>query len=294
MDANSPGLIECTLPNWMGLIYKIPRDTLGKAKDILYLYQTGIYFLFGESEAGEPMVYIGKGDVLRNGRGVIRCIREHRRNGSREHWDEAIVLTTANNSLRTADVTYLENRFCRMANAAGRYRVNKNFSPLPITEKRKFELERVIELTKLVVSSLGYKVFEPIDGEPEIAEFLYFKTASAEAKGKRTEEGFIVLAGSRIALKLQKSCSETVRRARKKHANKIDENGVLLEDIVFASPSGASSFIGGSCSNGSLMWRNEAGKTLKELDNKPIRRRLQNILPKPDLMELRKIDAMRK
>ncbi|RFT26114.1 methionine sulfoxide reductase, partial [Gardnerella vaginalis] len=35
------GLIKCTLANWTGLAYKIPRTLLAQAKHIDFLNQTG-------------------------------------------------------------------------------------------------------------------------------------------------------------------------------------------------------------------------------------------------------------
>jgi len=48
MDGHAQGRIKCTLANWTGIAYKIPRTMLDKARDITYLEQTGIYFLSGQ------------------------------------------------------------------------------------------------------------------------------------------------------------------------------------------------------------------------------------------------------
>ena len=44
MDGNPTGRIKCSLANWTGLAYKIPRAMLDKAKDIDALNQTGICY----------------------------------------------------------------------------------------------------------------------------------------------------------------------------------------------------------------------------------------------------------
>ena len=64
MDGHAQGRIKCTLANWTGIAYKIPRTMLDKARDITYLEQTGIYFLFGTMEdSGDPVVYVGQAGV---------------------------------------------------------------------------------------------------------------------------------------------------------------------------------------------------------------------------------------
>lgn len=41
---------------------------------------------------------------------------------------------------------------------------------------------------------------------------------------------------------------------------------MLVEDILFNTPSGAASFACGSSANGNVEWKNSQGVTLKELD----------------------------
>lgn len=50
MDGDPSGRIKCTLTNWTGIAYKIPRTELEKCKDLSVLKQSGVYFLFGTSD----------------------------------------------------------------------------------------------------------------------------------------------------------------------------------------------------------------------------------------------------
>lgn len=60
MDGSVNGRIKCTLANWTGLAFKIPRTSLEECKSRDELKQTGIYFLFGRDEAtNKGIVYIG-------------------------------------------------------------------------------------------------------------------------------------------------------------------------------------------------------------------------------------------
>ena len=45
MDGDVNGRIKCTLANWTGLAFKIPRTSLDVCKDRPELKQTGVYFL---------------------------------------------------------------------------------------------------------------------------------------------------------------------------------------------------------------------------------------------------------
>ena len=46
MDGDANGRIKCSLANWTGVAYKIPRTLLEKARSIDALKQTGVYLLF--------------------------------------------------------------------------------------------------------------------------------------------------------------------------------------------------------------------------------------------------------
>ena len=53
MDGDASGRIKCSLVNWTGVAYKIPRIELNKCKDRADLKQSGVYFLFGKSDETE-------------------------------------------------------------------------------------------------------------------------------------------------------------------------------------------------------------------------------------------------
>lgn len=277
MDGVAGGRIKCTLANWTGIAYKIPRTMLDRAKSITYLDQTGVYFLFGYSDdEGEPLVYIGQAGIRKNGKGILCRLDEHRRETKEYYWTDAIAFTTSNNSFGPTEISYLENRFCNMAIEANRYTVKNSNDPNPgnVTEEKESELEEFISYAKLVMGALGYKIFEPLvapdnkisteeisDDEP----LLYFKTKKVEAKGKRTSEGFVVFAGSNIVPELAKSCPENAIRLRGKYAEKIEKDKLKI-DLLFTSPSAAASFICGYSVSGNNVWKDETGRTLKEIE----------------------------
>jgi hypothetical protein len=50
--------------------------------------------------------------------------------------------------------------------------------------------------------------------------------------------------------------------------NFVDENGIVLKDCSFNSPSTAAQFVTGSSRNGYLVWKTKDGKKLKDIISK--------------------------
>ena len=267
------------------MAYKLPRTELELCKDLEILKQSGVYFLFGTSDdTGENVVYIGQAGARKNGEGLLYRLQEHRRNPDKEYWTEAVVFTTSNNSFGPTEISCLENRFCKMAIDANRYLVKNGNDPTPgnLTEEKESELEEFIDYAKIIMGTFGHKVFESltqgkmdssnfgIEATADVGLLLHLKRKSRksglviEAVCRQTNEGFVVLKGSRIETIDSGSIPPGILTSRKKA--KIDENGFLLEDILFRSPSYAAAFVIGGHTNGLTDWRTVDGKTLKEME----------------------------
>lgn len=283
MDGNASGRMKCTLANWTGIAYKIPRTELDKCKERDDLKQSGVYFLFGTSEqTGDNMVYIGQAGARKNGEGILYRLYEHKRNPDKDYWTEAVVFTTSNNSFGPTEISYLENRFCNIANEAKRYIVKNGNDPTPgnITEEKESELEEFIDYAKIIMGTLGHKVFEPLDEVAKITAtiepnehkelVLYMKRKSRksghiiEASCKQTNEGFVVMAGSHIETIDSESIPSAIKKTRE--TSNIDAHGILQENVLFRSPSYAAAFVIGGHANGLIEWKSANGKTLKEIE----------------------------
>ena len=282
MDGTPNGRMKCTLANWTGVAYKIPRTELDKCKGRGDLSQSGVYFLFGTSDqTGENIVYIGQAGARKNGEGILYRLQEHKRNPNKDYWTEAVVFTTSNNSFGPTEISYLENRFCALATEAKRYLVKNGNDPTSgnITEEKESELEEFIDYAKIVIGTLGHKIFEklaelkvpcePLDiVRDDLVLHLKRKSKKSglliEAMCKQTSEGFVVLNGSRIETIDSESIPVGIKDSRKKAS--IDQSGILQEDILFRSPSYAAAFVIGGHVNGLTEWKTEDGKTLKEIE----------------------------
>lgn len=280
MDGDPSGRIKCTLANWTGVAYKIPRTELDKCKGRDDLSQSGVYFLFGISDqTGEAVVYIGQAGVRKNGEGILYRLQEHKRNPDKDYWTEAVVFTTSNNSFGPTEISYLENRFTNMAIAAKRYQVKNGNDPTPgnITEEKESELEEFIDYSKIVMGTLGHKIFEPLLQTPLAsspqehtqavdAPVFYIKRSGANAKSRLTSEGIVVLAGSVIRKDIVPSCPDYAKAVREDNKDNISENNVLQIDLLFKTPSGASAFVLGAPTNGNIEWKTEDGRVFKDVE----------------------------
>lgn len=275
MDGTASGRIKCTLANWTGVAYRIPRVDLDLCKERNDLKQSGIYFLFGVSdETAEQVVYVGQAGARKNGEGILYRLQEHRKNPDKDYWSEAVVFTTSNNSFGPTEISYLEHRFCAMANDAHRYVVKNGNDPTQgnVTEEKESELEEFIAYAKIIMGVLGHKVFEPLilpaakdeGSEDPIAPMnppFFIKKRGANACAVQTAEGFIVLAGSVIRRDPVPSCPNSALSAREQYAQIIDEKMTLSKDIPFKTPSGAAAFVLGRSANGNAEWKTAQGIT---------------------------------
>lgn len=280
LDGIPAGRIKCTLANWIGVAYRIPRTDLDLYRDRKDLRQCGVYFLFATAEqTGEDVVYIGQAGIRKSGVGILNRLQEHRSNPDKDYWTEAVVLTTSNNSFGPTEISYLENRFCAIATETNRYTVKNGNEPNPgnITEEKESELEEFIDYARIVMGALGHKVFEPlIVRQPDVQleidvysssnEQLHLIQGDTHGYGQRTGEGFVLQKGSRVRKELLGSCSNNVRRERELYAGKINEDGVLQEDILLRSPNEAAGFTVGSSINAREAWKDVHGRTLNELE----------------------------
>ena len=282
MDGEVTGKIKCTLSNWMGVIYKIPRIQLGDLKSRDEMKQSGIYFLFGRDEDKQKDVtYIGQATTRKNGEGVLLRIQEHTRDTHADYFNDVIILTTQNNSFGPTEISYLENKFTQLAKEAGRYIVKNGNDPNPgnVTEEKESELDEIIENTLMIIGTLGYRVFVPMtkkvsqDFIDNHSTYLYLKRKTKksnkviEATCERTTEGFVVLEGSQVEVMDSPNLPASLKEMRQNLiASQVIQDGVLKEKQLFSSPSYAAAFLLGMQTNGRTDWKNQDGRTLKELE----------------------------
>lgn len=97
--------------------------------------------------------------------------------------------------------------------------------------------------------------------------YIVNKTKSIDAVGEYNEETkeMTVLKGSVLSDTVVSTGSFRGTRAILKAREGVMKENVLTEDVSFKSPSTAANFVRGSSSNGLICWKDENGKTLKEV-----------------------------
>ena len=277
MDSDPNGRIICELSNWTGKAYRIPRGKVKDCSDREDLKSTTVYLLFGKPETStdKAKVYIGEAENAYSR--LVYHVSE------KEFWNEAVVFISKDENLNKAHIKYLESRLFEIANMASRYEVQNSNIPTKssISESDKAEMEEFIEYIKILINTMGFKVFEPLIKQ-ELSnsnndEKLYINaTRGASAKGKRTSDGFVVFRDSEIA-------TDTVKSYREKGLNKLRdeliENEIIVKvedklvfksDYLFSSPSAAAMVIMGRSANGLLEWKDSSGKALRDIEKQEI------------------------
>lgn len=272
LDGEPNGRMTCELSNWTGKALKIPRKKIKESSDMPELQNTGIYILFGKSDKSEnkELAYIGEAE------GIYTRLNQHL--SAKDFWNEALVFVSKDENLNKAHIKYLESRFHEIAIKANRYDLENGNIPSrsTISESDQSEMEEFLENIKLLVNALGFKIFEELRKnqtiEEQIKSTFYINAArGADAKGQMTNEGFVVLKNSEIAISLTNSFPKNWITLRQ---SLIDDDIICLtndklifkEDYLFSSPSAAAAIVMGRSANGLSEWKLNNGRILKAVE----------------------------
>lgn len=269
IDGDPNGRMSCELSNWTGKAYKIPRIKIKECSDRDDLVSTGVYLLFGKDEQGKDQVYIGEAES------ILKRLNQHL--ATKDFWNETIVFISKDENLNKAHIKYLENRLHDITKTANRYKIENSITPTQssISESDRAEMEEYIENIKMLVNTLGHKVFDDkrdLKPKTKQEQFIIKAARGADAQGEPTSDGFVVFKGS-------KATSTTVNSITQNFVNlrqKLIEEKVIIQkddyfefpdDYIFSSPSTAASIVLGRNANGLTEWKQKNGKTLKEFES---------------------------
>ncbi len=268
IDGDPNGRMSCELSNWSGKAYKIPRIKIKDCTDRDELTSTGVYLLFGKTDEGNEQVYIGEAESILK--------RLNQQLTQKDFWNEAIIFISKDENLNKAHIKYLENRLHDIAKSANRYKIDNSLIPTQssISESDRAEMEEFIEYIKMLVNTLGHKVFdEKREFKPKQKQETFFikSVRNAEGQGEPTSDGFVVFKGSKAAAIIVNSMSPSFIKQRQR----LIDDGILVnkieffefsDDYIFSSPSTAAVMVMGRNANGLIEWKNYEGKTLKEFE----------------------------
>ncbi|MFL1896602.1 GIY-YIG nuclease family protein [Aquimarina sp. 2-A2] len=248
----------------------------------------GVYFLIGyEQDTLRPMVYIGEAE------NVWDRLKNH--DLKKDFWNEVIVFTSKDDNLTKSHIKYLESRLVEISKNTERYRLKNTNSPnlnrLPLPDRD--AMEEFLSNIKLLTGTLGHKFLENPIAIKNIPDFtdqnvnsgdrtifekkdeleLNLNVRGIRAKAIQTNEGLVVLENSEVADNPTKNYGYGALR------ESLIEEGIIIKNAnskycfskkhLFSSASAAAVILGYSV-NGRNVWKNENGKSIKEIEKTEI------------------------
>ena len=257
------------LSNWTGKAVAGPRSEFDSVLDREESHKSGVYFLTGmKLETGKSAVYIGEAESIRE------RVKGHL---DKEFWNQIAFFTSKDENLTKAHIRYLEGRLLEQAKQAGRAEVtNSQSSGARLPESDREDMEIFLEKIHQLLPALGIDVLIP--SVPTAIGISKTNTLSCEIKGLKatgylTPNGMVVVAGSQAVLNERPSSLKFPWPINMRE--KLKEEGVLgvkanhlvfAKDFEFSSPSSAAAVIHGGHANGLTAWKDQSGKTLKQLE----------------------------
>jgi Domain of unknown function (DUF4357) len=247
-------------------VIEVPRSQLGEFVKMPEAQQVGVYFLMGESsEAGLPRVYIGQSGNVGN-----RLVKH---NQSKDFWNRAFVVISLTNSMTQTHALFLEWFAISEATKTARYTLeNGNTGTRPHTPAPlEADCHEIHETAATLLATMGQPIFEPLTNTSVSSnekEFFYCKGPDANGTGEYTNEGFVVLKGSRCRIEVVASIQGTSHaRYREQLISegimKLEDGAyVFSRDHLFSSPSMAAIAVMGRSANGWVEWKTMDGRTL--------------------------------
>lgn len=246
----------------------IPRSKMNEAVNRSEVSRPGIYFLFGNNgDKSKPLVYIGQS------RNCLERIKTH--DQKKEFWNYAVLIISKTESFTQTHIEYLEELAITKANQANRYHLENAVNPrkFKVPETLEADLLDNFDTIKILLSTLGFSLFDTIGKEVKSNDLLYCKGKDALAEGEYKEDGFVVFKGSKANKALTPTCNSTIRNLRSKliESEIITDNGSVFlfqDDYMFSSPNSAAAQVLARNANGWMEWKDKQGKTLDELKRK--------------------------
>jgi hypothetical protein len=290
VDGTPEGILTAQIFNWTGHVLVAPRIRLAEALKREEASFTGIYILLGDSDDSNLVrAYIGESDD------VATRIKNH--DANRDWWTQAILITSAANSLNKAHVRYLESRLIEEAHRSGRMKLeNGNTPPRPsLSEAATANMEQFVEYVLTVLPAVRVDGFL-IKTRTQVSKSITTMSANSPpatfslklANGEvdataRVENGeFIVQAGS-----IGRPKWIGVDHHYRKLFDEVVQSGAYAEDgtkrrfiksYAFSSPSAAGAVLNGRVTAGPVAWvlTTNPSKTYKEWEAEQLKTAVKN------------------
>jgi len=165
-----------------------------------------------------------------------------------------------------------------LARSAGKAIViNNQGSGARLPESDREDMEIYLEKVNQLLPVLGVDLLVPPatkEGDGREQRVLCCEIKGLQARGQRSADGFIVLKGSHAVLE-ERASTKKYPWPHNMREVLIQEGALRTEsdhlaftrDTEFSSPSAAEAVIHGGHANGLTAWKDEQGKTLKEIES---------------------------
>jgi hypothetical protein len=280
-DGSASGIRHAEVVNWTGQAIVCPRGRVGELGAWAESQRPGVYMLVGDDPKGsKPLAYVGEAE------NVLVRLKTHLKDSKKDFWDQVVFFTSKDENLTKSHVKYLEARIIALASEVGRVTLSNGTAPNPplLPRADRDAMEEFLGPARLLLAALGFtalqslakKVGSESDGPSgPLADVLLHCVVpkrGIDAKGHSTDEGFVVLEGSLGDAAVRKSLSNGWRKIREELIAEgsivaTTEGGMrFARDVLFKSPSAASSIVTGGTWGGRTGWRDASGKTLADLE----------------------------
>lgn len=273
VKGNPDALRTAEISNWTGKGIAGPRADLDEILERDEAKKPGVYFLAGVNpDTGRDRVYIGEAEVIRN------RIKQHI---ERDFWRSLSFFISKDENLTKAHTKYLEGKLIQKAKNANRYELeNSNLGGTSLPESDEADMQVFLTKIEQLLPVLGnsfLKPVVPVTAPEQESSMLFCEIRDVQAKGKPTENGFVVMKGSEATLQERPSAKKygyasNLREELKEEGVLVEQDGKLVfsADHEFSSPSAAAAVVHGGNANGLKAWKNASGVTLKQIEEKGV------------------------
>ncbi len=277
--------VEVSEANSSVLVYRIPYQNLtsNSEEPIPIKNKFIVYILFGKSDEGKDVVYVGKS---KNG-------LKNRPTAHGDKWIYCYILTQFEERTFFNDGTiqYIEDKISKLI-----YELNHYENTTQITNSgtaNRYDEEDCDEYLKKayeMLDLLGLDLYTHYqDAETEetdigidesqidgiVPDGIYTMSWKLKRWNNKVAKGkmqvlsgkYILLAGSDVCPNEGHGLFDAIR-IKRQNATIVDDK--LVEDIVFNSPSGAAEFVIAGAANGWTAWKNEKGLPLDIYRNRSV------------------------
>jgi Domain of unknown function (DUF4357)/GIY-YIG catalytic domain len=278
IEGSDTGSRTIEIGNWSGKALHSPRANLSKIIDRPEFGKPGVYILKSDpvGDAFDERIYIGEAEK------IGARLKQHLANADRD-FKEVIAFISKDELLTKSHIKYIESKLVGLAREAKNSELENGNTPTEsaLSEADISDMEYFIEQIRIVLPVAGYRFLIPntvirkevtVVATPE-SETYTLETKAIKASLIETDEGFIVLKDSLAAKTHVKSLNPGWLRIRLRliESKVLVEQGEALQfsqDAVFSSLSAAAAVVMGSQTSGTTAWKNKAGKTYKELQER--------------------------